>query len=107
MGQIGASIILKAFERGADGVMLVACAPDECHYEFGSRRAAELFEEVRKLGGLLGLGEDRLQLVQVGTGESASLVGKVRHFVEQLATVQEEPVRWEHPRAIREGADGS
>ncbi len=46
LGQVGSSVILKAFEKGADGVMLVGCAPEECHYEFGSRRAAELFEEV-------------------------------------------------------------
>lgn len=104
MGQIGSSIILKAFEKGADGVMLVACTPEECHYVFGSRRAAELFEEVRRLGELLGLHEDRLQLVHVGTGESASLVGKLQGFVDQLATLKEEPIRRQHPSAIGEGA---
>jgi coenzyme F420-reducing hydrogenase delta subunit len=107
MGQIGSSIVLKAFEKGADGVMLVACTPEECHYEFGSRRAAELFEEVRKLTGLLGLSEDRLQLVQVGTGESADLVVKLQDFMDRLCTLKEEPIRWQHPSAIGEGAAGS
>jgi F420-non-reducing hydrogenase iron-sulfur subunit len=85
LGQVGSSTILKAFEKGADGVMLIGCSPEECHYEFGSRRAAELFEEVRKLAGLLGFQEDRLQFHQVHTGEGAALVEKVRAFVEQVA----------------------
>jgi len=36
-------IILKAFEKGADGVLLLGCPPGECHYEFGNRRAEEVF----------------------------------------------------------------
>ena len=83
LGQVGSRVILKALEKGADGVMLIGCTPEECHYEFGSRRAAELFEEVRKLAGLLGFGEERLAFHQVRTGEGTALVEKVREFVEQ------------------------
>ena len=85
MGQIGPSLILKAFEKGADGVLLVACAPEECHFEFGSRRAAELFEETRKLAGMLGFHEDRLQFYQMPAGESAELVARVRDLADRLA----------------------
>jgi coenzyme F420-reducing hydrogenase delta subunit len=89
LGQVGSSVILKAFEKGANGVMLVGCSPEECHYEFGSKRAAELFEEVRRLAGLLGFQEKRLQFHQVHTGESSALIEKVRDFVAQLATEKE------------------
>ena len=87
LGQIGPSAILKAFEKGADGVMLVGCTSEECHFEFGGRRAQELYTEVRKLVGLLGLGEERVFYHQVRTGEGADLVGRVRAFVEQLSVV--------------------
>jgi coenzyme F420-reducing hydrogenase delta subunit len=85
LGQVGSSVILKAFEKGADGVMLVGCLPEECHYEFGSRRAAELFDEVRRLTKLLGLKEEQLAFHQVRTGEGAALIEKVRTFVEGVA----------------------
>jgi coenzyme F420-reducing hydrogenase delta subunit len=85
LGQVGASTVLKAFEKGADGVMLVGCSPEECHYEFGSRRASELFEEVRKLASLLGFSEQQLAFHQVGAGEGEALIEKVREFVEQLS----------------------
>jgi coenzyme F420-reducing hydrogenase delta subunit len=87
LGQIGPSAILKAYEKGADGVMLIGCAPEECHYEFGGRRAQELYAEVRKLVGLLGLGEERLLFHQVHTGKGPELVERVRAFVEQLSGV--------------------
>jgi len=85
LGQIGSSVILKAFEKGADGVMLVGCSPQECHYEFGSRRAADLFQETLKLIKLLGFREEQLAFHQVHTGEGAALAEKVQAFVEQLA----------------------
>jgi coenzyme F420-reducing hydrogenase delta subunit len=91
LGQVGSSVILKAFEKGADGVMLVGCSPEECHYEFGSRRAAELFEEVLKLAELLGFHEERLQFHQVHVGEGAALLEKVRAFVTQVAGIQDPP----------------
>jgi coenzyme F420-reducing hydrogenase delta subunit len=90
LGQIGASVILKAFEKGADGVMLVGCSPEECHYEFGSRRAAELFEETRTLAKLLGFQTERLAFHQVHIGEGSSLIEKVRAFVARLAALQQE-----------------
>lgn len=89
LGQVSASMILKAFEKGADGVMLVGCTPEECHYEFGSRRAAELFEEVRKLATLLGFRDHQLAFHQVHTGEGVALTQKVCDFVDQFEAQSE------------------
>jgi F420-non-reducing hydrogenase iron-sulfur subunit len=85
LGQIGPSLVLKAFEKGADGVMLVGCLPEECHYEFGSRRAAEMFEETRQLARILGFGDEQLEFCQLGAGQAEVLIGKVRDFVDRLA----------------------
>lgn len=85
LGQLGASPVLKAFEKGADGVMLVGCQPDECHFEFGSRRAKELFEETRRLAKLLGYGEEQLAFHLVSAGEGEALLEKVRLFVEGVS----------------------
>jgi F420-non-reducing hydrogenase iron-sulfur subunit len=85
LGQVSASVILKAFEKGADGVMLVGCLPEECHYEFGSRRAAELFTEVVRLARLLGFREEQLEFHQIHAGEGPALIDKVQGFVARLA----------------------
>lgn len=88
LGQISASMILKAFEKGADGVMLVGCLPEECHYEFGSRRAAELFQETRKLARMLGLADEQLEFHQLGAGEAEALIERVHEFLDRLAAHQ-------------------
>lgn len=89
LGQVGSSVILKAFEKGADGVMLVGCSPEECHYEFGSRRAAESFEQVRKLAKLLGFRDEQLDFHQVYAGEGTRLTETVRAFVDRLSAHSE------------------
>jgi F420-non-reducing hydrogenase iron-sulfur subunit len=84
LGQVGSSLILKALEKGADGVMLIGCSHEECHYEFGSRHAAELFEEVRQLSKLLGFREEQLAFHQVHADEAEPLVQTIRAFARQL-----------------------
>lgn len=84
LGQINPSVILKAFEKGADGVMLVGCLPDECHYEFGSRRAAKLFEETRQIVRILGFDDEQLEFYQLHANEAEALIHKVRDFVDRL-----------------------
>lgn len=104
LGQVSPSLILKAFEKGAHGVMLVGCSPDECYYEFGSRRAAELFEQVRELARLLGIDQQRLQFHQIHTGQGAALVEKVRDFVTSLERASSSPA--EPPQVRPVDVDG-
>ena len=84
LGRLSPAIILKAFEKGADGVMLIGCIPEECHYEFGSRHAAELFEEVREVANLLGF-EGRLKFLEVPAGAGDRVTREVQVFVSQIA----------------------
>jgi F420-non-reducing hydrogenase iron-sulfur subunit len=90
LGQLSTSVILKALEKGAAGVMLVGCAPEECHYEFGSRRAAELFEEVCKLAKLLGFHEEQLAFHQVHAGQGEALIEQVWSFVEKVGSSKQQ-----------------
>jgi F420-non-reducing hydrogenase iron-sulfur subunit len=85
LGRLHPGLILKAFELGADGVLMLGCPPGECRYEFGNSRAEELFEETRALACLLGIGEERLRLDWVAAGDGEVFVEKVREFVEGVA----------------------
>ncbi len=38
-GRIDESLLLKAFENGADGVMVIGCLEGDCHYVNGNIRA--------------------------------------------------------------------
>jgi F420-non-reducing hydrogenase iron-sulfur subunit len=84
LGRLSPGIILKAFEKGADGVLLLGCPPGECHYEFGNRRAEEIFAEARGMATLLGYRDEQLVLDWVAAGEGETFLAKVTGFLAGL-----------------------
>ncbi|HIP96724.1 MAG TPA: hydrogenase iron-sulfur subunit [Anaerolineae bacterium] len=85
LGRLHPGLILKAFEQGADGVLLLGCPPGECHYGFGNRRAEEVFAEAKALAYLLGIADERLRLDWLAAGGGKAFAEKVTEFVGQIA----------------------
>jgi F420-non-reducing hydrogenase iron-sulfur subunit len=84
LGQVHPGIILKALEKGASGVLLLGCAPGECHYEFGNQQAEKAFAEARGLASLLGYRDEQLQMDWIAAGQGETFAEKVRQFVCRL-----------------------
>ena len=84
LGRLRPGIILKAFERGAHGVLLLGCPPDECHYEFGDRRAEETFAVSRDLVRTMGYSDQSLKMDRVAAGDGKTWVGKIQSFLAGL-----------------------
>ncbi len=84
LGRLGPGIILKAFEHGAAGVLLLGCPPGECHYDFGNRRAEEMFAVTSDLMHTLGYSNKRLRMDRVTVGDGETWVEKVQSFVDRL-----------------------
>ncbi|HSQ17197.1 MAG TPA: hydrogenase iron-sulfur subunit [Anaerolineales bacterium] len=89
LGQISPGVILKAFEKGANGVLLLGCPAGNCHFEFGNRRVEEVFSEAKGLTTVLGYREEQLKLDWVAAGEGEDFVEKVQRFVSGLNGSQE------------------
>jgi len=85
LGRLHLGLILKAFELGADGVMLLGCPLDDCHYESGVASAKGVFIEARKMLNLLGVDPKRLALVEVPLGRGDVLARKVSSFVRHIS----------------------
>jgi len=84
LGRLRPGIILKAFERGAHGVLLLGCPPDECHYEFGGRRAEETFAVSRDLVRTMGYSDQWLKMDRVAAGDGKTWVDKIQSFLAGL-----------------------
>ena len=87
LGRLHPGLILKAFELGAAGVLMLGCPPGECHYNFGNRRAEEIYQETLELAHLLGIRKERIKLDWVAAGEGQHFVTQVRQFVAEVARV--------------------
>jgi F420-non-reducing hydrogenase iron-sulfur subunit len=83
-GRVKPSYILKAFEMGADGVLVSGCHFGDCHYIFGNHRAVEQFEKTRAMIKLLGIEEQRLRLEWVSAAEGGRWAEVINEFVADI-----------------------
>lgn len=85
-GRIDPLFIIKAFERGADGVIVSGCHPADCHYNHGNYHARRRFAVFRDLLEFVGVDARRVIFSWV----SASEGGKWRDVVDgATATIRD------------------
>ena len=83
-GRIQPAFVLRAFEKGADGVLVSGCHFGDCHYIFGNERAAEQFEKTKDMVRLLGIEEGRLRLEWISAAEGARFPQVINEFTDQV-----------------------
>ena len=88
LSRVHSGLILKAFELGADGVMLLGCNPGNCHFEIDAGLIEREYEKTRNILGLLGLREERLALTRLPGGDGPGFVKQVMNFVAGIARTQ-------------------
>jgi F420-non-reducing hydrogenase iron-sulfur subunit len=91
-GRIQPGFVLKAFEKGADGVLVSGCHFGDCHYIFGNERAAEQFEKTMKMVKLLGIEEGRLRLEWISAAEGARWAKIINEFTSQVRQLGPSPL---------------
>ena len=91
-GKVDAIHIMKALEKGADGVMVAGCLEGDCHFKNGNIRAARRVESVRKILEDIGMGGDRVEMftMSAGMGERFALVAT--EFTEKIRKLGPNPV---------------
>ncbi len=68
-GKVDIIHILRAFEKGADGVYAVGCMEGECHYNSGNLRARKRIEQAQKILDVIGVGGERVQMRNLSSAE--------------------------------------
>jgi len=91
-GRLVGGDILKAFEKGAAGVLVIGCTSDDCHYGFGSLAAKENLKRVSDLLSLLGFEPKRLRVSTIPTDGEAELEDMVRGFLEDIEKQSMSPI---------------
>ena len=70
-GRVDPLLIVKAFERGADAVLVSGCHPGDCHYAEGNYYARRRFTIFRDLLLFVGIEPERVQFSWVSAAEGA------------------------------------
>lgn len=92
-GKVDALHLVKAFEKGADGVYVAGCLVGDCHFKKGNERAARRIEYVKKYLEEIGIESERLEMVNMSAG--------MGHRFAQVATEMTEKIRKIGPSPIR------
>jgi len=70
-GRVDVTFVLKAFERGADGVIVGGCHPGDCHYITGNYTTRRRMFVLRELLSFIGIEPERLQVTWCSASEGA------------------------------------
>lgn len=80
-------LILKAFDFGAEGVILLGCQPGNCHFGADSEYIVNEYERTRRILEMLGVWKDRLALVRLPAYDGHEFVGQVNKLMEEIERI--------------------
>ena len=83
-GRIDPALILKAFEKGIDGILIVGCRPDECHHVEGNLNAKSNLEYATRVLERAGISQERLRIEWISASEAPRFVNTVIEMVNSL-----------------------
>jgi len=86
-GRVEPAFILKAFEKGADGVLILGCHPGDCHYTEGNYKTLRRMPMLKKLLSQMGVEDERLRMEWVSASEGDRFATIVDEMTEQVRKV--------------------
>lgn len=83
--------LLRAFEAGADIVLIFVCPEDSCHYAQGSIRARKRVDWVRGLLDEIGMdGKRQLAIYNINAGDDKVLKEIIKNTIKEFKEIKEE-----------------
>jgi F420-non-reducing hydrogenase iron-sulfur subunit len=86
-GRVEPAFVLRAFELGADGVLVLGCHPGDCHYSEGNYKALRRMDLLKRTLIQLGIEDDRFRLDWVSASEGdrfSHIVNEITEKVREL-----------------------
>ena len=97
-GRFDPDFALRAFQKGADGVLVMGCHPGDCHYVEGNLKAVPKAEMTEKLLDALGIDPARFRLEWVSAGEGSRFADIIKEFTEELKKLGPSPLLATHQK---------
>ncbi len=92
-GKVDILHVLRAFEKGADGVYAVGCMEGDCHFNSGNFRARKRIEQAQNLLDAVGVGGERVAMYNLSSSEAPRFV--------EIAVEMEAKIREMGPNPIK------
>jgi len=92
-GKVDIIHILRAFEKGADGVYVVGCMEGDCHFNSGNLRARKRVQEAQKILDTVGIGGERVQMFNLSAGEGPRVVEYAVEMTDKIKELGPNPLK--------------
>lgn len=92
-GKIEMEHILAAFENGVDGVLVAGCLEGGCHFQEGNLRARKRTDRIRAMLDEIGVGAERLKMVNLSAAMAPVFVERVQEIVKTIRALGPNPLK--------------
>ncbi|MFA6216231.1 MAG: hydrogenase iron-sulfur subunit [Candidatus Omnitrophota bacterium] len=83
-GRVDPQFVLKAFQQGADGVMVLGCHPGDCHYKEGNYKTLRRMKLLEVMLEQFGIEKERLRLDWVSAAQAERFSLLTQEMVETV-----------------------
>jgi len=91
-GRLEVEYFLRAFENGADGVLVAGCEEGSCHFKEGNLIAKRRVAYARKFLAESGLEPERLKMVNVSAAGARQLIEHIKEMAETVVKLGPSPL---------------
>jgi len=85
--------IMKAFEKGADGVYVAGCLEGDCHFKNGNEKASRRVAHVQKYLEEIGIESERLEMVMMSAGMGYRFAQTATEITEKIRKLGPSPLK--------------
>ena len=92
-GKVETQYLLKAFEEGADGVIVAGCPEGECHYLEGNIRTKRRVDFTRKILDEIGIGGSRVRMYNIDPSDTEAFSKVTSEMKEKIEKLGPSPLK--------------
>ena len=83
-GMVHPDLVMEAFRKGADGVLILGCHPGECHYFEGNTKAMAREPVIRIAMEGAGIDSRRFELAWISSAEASTFARLIIRFTQDI-----------------------
>jgi len=92
-GRVDSLLILHTFQSDADGVIVVGCQKENCHYVTGSEKMEQQIKKLKQVFDIIGLNGNRVETCFTSAAMAHEFAATVSEFTEKVRKIGPNPLR--------------
>jgi coenzyme F420-reducing hydrogenase delta subunit len=92
-GKVDAIHLMKALQKGADGVYVAGCLEGDCHFKNGNIRAKHRVKHVQKILNDIGWSGERVEMITMSAGMGERFAQTAAEFTEKIRQLGPNPIK--------------